>query len=668
MKIKVYDIECYKVWFYIFLYDPDTKKEYSFEISKWKNQLYELVSFIESCKSDDYWVGYNNVNYDFQVIQYIIDNYNNWHEREDIYSLIYDFSKWTISETDNGGFPKYRESSFSIPQIDLFKINHFDNKNKYTSLKWIQYMTNWPNLETMPHDFDDENLTQEQLIQDALYCRNDALSTYHFYLYTTGQVDHKFYKDNNKIQNRIDIYKEGLLPKEVINYSDVKIGDELNKKKYIERRGIELSDIYKLKRNRKPTKSFTFGDAIPDYVKFQTPELIEFYNKIKKEKVSLIQGDKTQYLCEFRGTTYSIMRGGIHSVDESRVIIPKEDEYLEDSDVGAQYPNAIDKRGLYPFHLGKEWTGVMRDTILQKDNYKQQGKKAQNKADKNRLKGLETMTKYQMNGGGFGKTLETDNWQYAPEVGYYCTIGNQFEILMLIEMLEMEGIHIISANTDGILALYKKSLGEKHKEICNKWEEIVGNNIRGKLEHTLFKALYSESVNHYIAIKEDGEVKIKGRFEIYGELSKNNSDKISRIERLAIQEYFAKGIPIDKTIKECKDLTMFLIGKKANRNYRWETLSRDGTREQYRSVIRFYISKNGKTLLKMKNIEADTKGAKVTKFFNGKKVTMCNKLPSEFPNDIDYSYYIDNIIPVIKGIEKDIKIEKFSSNPQMSLF
>lgn len=57
------------------------------------------------------------------------------------------------------------------------------------------------------------------------------------------------------------------------------------------------------------------------------------------------------------------------------------------------------------------------------------------------------MYKLALNAGYFGKTIETTNWQYGPEVGYYCTIGNQFEILMLIEMLSLKGIQCVSANT-----------------------------------------------------------------------------------------------------------------------------------------------------------------------------------------------------------------------------
>lgn len=42
---------------------------------------------------------------------------------------------------------------------------------------------------------------------------------------------------------------------------------------------------------------------------------------------------------------------------------------------------------------------------------------------------------------------EGSNWQYDPFSSLSCTIGNQFEILMLVESLELAGIHVVSANT-----------------------------------------------------------------------------------------------------------------------------------------------------------------------------------------------------------------------------
>ena len=76
-------------------------------------------------------------------------------------------------------------------------------------------------------------------------------------------------------------------------------------------------------------------------------------------------------------------------------------------------------------------------------------------------------------------------------------------------MLENEGIHCISANTDGITCLFKRDLQERYYEICANWEKIVGNDVNGKLEYQEYTKLIQESVNSYYAVKPDGKVKIK---------------------------------------------------------------------------------------------------------------------------------------------------------------
>ena len=207
------------------------------------------------------------------------------------------------------------------------------------------------------------------------------------------------------------ILEKGTLPKLVLNYSDSKIGDELNKIAYAKAKGIKSSEIYSLKQKRKPTKKFTFGNAIPEYVKFKTPEFNKFLKDISKVRVKL-NGEDQEFKFTYNGTIYSIMLGGIHSVSEAETIIPNENQLLKDSDVGAQYPHAIDKRGLYPAHLGKEWTGIMRETLDEKDFYKQAAKQVEG-LEKLKFKGLEGSAKLKLNAGGltiknidlFGKFL-----------------------------------------------------------------------------------------------------------------------------------------------------------------------------------------------------------------------------------------------------------------------
>ena len=402
MKIKVYDIETLMVMFYYLDYDPVTKEYVEFEISENRNDLFKLVKYLNDLKSEGYYmVGYNNVQYDFNVLQHIYDNHVTLSEMSnlDIAKYISEYSSLNIKTTNSGGFPQYAEHEFLVDQIDLLKINHFDNENRRTSLKWLQYMMCWPLVEGMPVDFNSLTLNEADLEKVRKYCKNDVMSTHEFYLYTIGEVEHEFYKGNNQILNRMTIIKEGLLPKSAMNYADSKIGDELNKIAYAKSKGIDVFEIYSIRKKRKPTKKFTFGDAIPDYVTFKTPEFNAFFNMVKKERVRLLD-DEQEYVFTYKGTTYVIAKGGIHSENISEIIIPKEDEYLDDSDVGAQYPNAIDKRGLYPSHLGPEWCGVMRNTIFEKDEYKQIGKGVSDPLEKLKWKGLETMKKLQMNGGG----------------------------------------------------------------------------------------------------------------------------------------------------------------------------------------------------------------------------------------------------------------------------
>jgi hypothetical protein len=116
---------------------------------------------------------------------------------------------------------------------------------------------------------------------------------------------------------------------------------------------------------------------------------------------------------------------------------------------------------------------------------------------------------------------------------------------MLIEEMELNNIHVVSANTDGIVCLFDKSLNDKYYEICHNWEKIVGNSEMGQLEYKDYKFLAQTSVNDYIALDTDNTIKRKGDFEIDSEIHKNNS---MRIVRIALTNYFINNIPIEDTI------------------------------------------------------------------------------------------------------------------------
>lgn len=662
MKIIVYDIECFSGCFLFCGLDIETGEVFSFELSRRKNELDSMIKFIESRK-EYHFVGFNNLKYDSQVMEYIIRNNKGWFDlsSDQILKKIKYFSNEVIEGQDYEEWSPYRETSLSFKQIDLFKIHHFDNKARRASLKWVAFMIDAEDIEELPFPHYQLEFSDEELDNIVNYCWKDIANTHKFYQLTIGETSNEFYKGKNKIQDRLDLIQEFKFPEQSMNFSDVKIGDEINKRGYCSIKSIDDKRLFAIRKARKATRKLTFNNCIPEYVKFETPQLKKFLDDIKPVRVNMGDGTKQEFHLYFHGCHYVIARGGIHTKDPSRMIVPGKNEIMRDADVGSQHPTTIVKRGLYPDHLGPEWLINYKSTIVRRQEYKEKGK-----TDK-RYKGLSDTYKLSLNGGGFGKTIDKTNWQYGPEVGYACTIGNQFEILMLVEMMELKGIKVVSANTDGILCLFDKNLEESYRAVCKRWEEIVGNTIDGKLEFTEFSLMAQESVGHYVAVETGGKLKIKGRFAVDGEVYKNNTKDIGRIERKALVDYFSKGIPPEDTIRNSRNIYDFFIGLKSTRDYHYETIL-DSKTEVYKRIIRYYVSKKGAKLLKIKNEDSDSNGVGMQRISDGSLVTIMNhKVDMQWDDyGIDYDYYIANCYRVMSRIEGKDYIYK--NNKQLNLF
>lgn len=658
MRVIIYDIETFKGFFLFCGLDLLTGVRHVYTVES----IDAMIRFIEDHK-DYHFVGYNNVRFDAQVMEYIIRNNKYWFNLnyQQIEERIHGFAQDVIHDQEYEAFPPYREKDLSFKQIDLLKIHHFDNLNRRAALKWIAFMIDAEDIEELPFPHFKDLFSEDEKRRATDYCWKDVDVTKKFYEYTIGDCDHEFYQGKNKIQDRLDIIEELKFPDEAINYANVKLGDEINKKTYCLIKGIDERQLYAIRKARKPTRKITFGDCIPSYIQFVTPEMQEFLEKMRPVRVNL-NGKKQFFPLEFRGIKYVIAQGGIHTEDPPRVIRVLSTEILRDADVGSQHPTAIIKRRLYPDHLGPEWLIGYESQRSRRVGYKAQAETSR------RYKGLSETFKDALNGGGFGKTIEKTNWQYGPEVGFGCTIGNQFEILLLVEALETRGIHVISANTDGVVALFGRELEENYKQACAWWEETVGNTgDMGRLEFTDFEVLAQENVNNYIAVKKGGKIKLKGRFVVDCEVHKNNTKDLGRIERKAIVDYFSKGVPVEQTVRNSRNIYEFCIGVKSTREYHYETVSKRTTVEEYKRIVRFYISNEGYKLIKVKNDDSDATGAEVTRIADGHLVTIFNKFVQK-PWDqygIDYDYYINSANSVIRKIE-GVNTEE---NPQqMSLF
>lgn len=319
MNVIIYDIETLLEYFLVVVYIPGEDKK-AFKINKNENNIDAFVSFADKYK-DYYWVGYNNLRFDSQVIEWVLRNYDQWHDLSslDICAKIHQKAQDVIHDANFDVFPEFRESDLSLKQIDLFKVNHFDNKNRMVSLKRLEFEMDLENIEEMPIKHDRVGMTDEEIDLTTEYCFNDVFATYQFYLITIGETDHPLYKENNQLELRQNIEEEFGIP--CLNYSDSKIGDEMIKKFYCQEKGIEYKNLPKKGFFR---KSVEVKYCIAKYVTFQTPELQAFLKKIKSTSLGL-QDDFKEEL-HFYGNVYSFMKGGLHT-ENSPKIFEADDEY-----------------------------------------------------------------------------------------------------------------------------------------------------------------------------------------------------------------------------------------------------------------------------------------------------------------------------------------------------
>lgn len=651
MNYTVYDIESLKNYFCYADISLNGNDIRVFEISKFKNNLKEFLNYYKTLKGQ---VGFNCLAYDAQVIHWIILNqkYLLPLEGEEIARQIYVRSNEVIQKANSNQWPDFNEKHFLVKQLDLFKVWHYDNKARMTGLKWLQFSMNWHNIEEMPIQHWTE-ITDEDTAKNVLtYCLNDIKSTREFYNITIGKTSDKLYKDVNKISLRKDV--ESQFGFNCLNYSDVKIGDEIMKSDYLKNSG---KDFYDVKNSiPKTIKLFEFGDCFPIYTKFETKELSEFVESLRHVVVDLF--NKQDFKFAFGTSKYTFAKGGLHSNDVPRVIIPKKNEILRDADVGSMYPNAIRKRKLFPSHLGEQWLQGYKDVIQSRLNAKDSFKKTKDK----KYKAIDEAYKLALNGGSFGKTNQAMSWQFDPFVTMCVTIGCQIDLLMLIEKLEMNGIKVMSANTDGVVSLFRKDQEEVYKRVCKEWEFIVGNNDLGILEYVDYKLYAQTSVNDYIAIKDDGKPKHKGDFMVDFELHKNKS---SRIIPLALEAFYMSGINPRTFIMSHKDIFDFCIGVKSVGSWYYEL--RGFNNGQYfnsrlQKTNRYYISNNGSKLMK-----CNSDGREGQQDAGPWVCTVYNKhVDKPFEDyDINYDYYVKRVYEIITNIQPEIVSEQYT---QLSIF
>jgi len=656
MKILIYDIETLLYMFYLHIYIPETDEHISFEIRKNKNDLLRLVDFMTS-HSDYYWVGYNNLEFDAQILEWIKRtrmhmDYDT--PAEEATRKIYNKAMEIIENTSYDIPVDFAEDELTNLQIDLYRIWNFNNRARKMSLKAIEFSICFENIEEMPVEPNAILNGEEDFQTIRKYCLNDVMATYSLYKITIGDTNIPIYKNKNKIEDRAIITKEFGL--QCLNYSDVKIGAEWNKKDYLKLTHVSASSL-------KPDKiNYPFGKKFREFfantVEFKT----DVVKNAIKEMANTFVTNKVQdfKIVLSNDLTVVLGKGGIHSKESARFIKPSVREIYYQCDIGSQYPNAIRKYKIEPKHL-PGWN----DIIVSKIERRLQYKKLARETKDNKYESMQMMAKNALNGGCYGRMIMKGDWQQDPSSALKITIGCQLEILMIIETLILKKFRVISVNTDGFDVIIPREKDEELKETLRYFEKKIGNEHLGRFEYTEFKWIAQTSVNDYIALKSNNETKLKGDFEIDKEIYKNTS---MRIVPVALYNYFIKGEYIHNTVMNHKNIYDFCIRKKSSKDFHYEGI-KDNKTSIYNKLIRYYVSKKGEKLYRVKNETSLSNAPNRSQVEPGYKCNVCNYLPSSTKVedcDINYEYYIEKAESILVRIVKSYK--RYKERHQLSLF
>ena len=206
---------------------------------------------------------------------------------------------------------------------------------------------------------------------------------------------------------------------------------------------------------------------------------------------------------------YKMGIGGLHSNEKCTVHHARAGLRIVDRDVTSYYPSLIINAGICPPSYGNAFQAVYRSLLERRVAAKREGNKVINEALKIVLNGT------------FGKLGSMYSMMYAPDQMIAVTLTGQIALLMLIESFDVSGFEVVSANTDGVVTLVPDDRRDLFEALVAAWEMTTGFNT----EETEYAHLYSKDVNNYIALKPDGEQKLKGLYAPVG-LSKNVTNAI----------------------------------------------------------------------------------------------------------------------------------------------
>lgn len=663
------------------------------------SQLLSLVSYINKMnahydtKTDENGViyqvpirydlyGFNNAGYDDLMIKALLMYFNHYDSKALCKKLKQISNKIIDLQKDKALFYEDKElqliRSYKLPYMTVdvqqiyglhsagVNVDKDGTRNKFgKSLKQTSINLKWHEL----LDFSLPPITEEE---NDMFYRKDIM-TYHNYSaeklnqFITEDFDRYVmpqYVEPMLHYNRNDVFLVCEIvrqkPDEVkLRYSITKafktnvmcsaranIADKLTVKFYSDMSGLHKDQFIKMRTQR---TRLSFDKIIFSHIKFKTKQLQDLLEDMKKIYIYHTNKDSFSREVEFYGTTYTLATGGIHSVDRPAIYESDENYVYLHHDYTSYYPSIMISYKIAPKHLNQssftKMMSYLKDTRV----------KCKHGGDVNVIDGVPNKIaaealKIVIN-SIYGKLGSELFFLYDRFAQMQVTINGQLMTMTLIEELELNGIHVISANTDGIVIKLPRDKFDLYKKITKEWNEY--NKMDADFEE--YEKIVTRDVNNYFDIQTNGDVEFKGALDPKQYIKDLKKGYDMPIVAEAVYQYFVNNVPVMETLRNHKNILDFCktqnIGKQFNVMY--YTIENGQQVKHYsQRHVRFYVSTKGIILQKENKSDEGIK----SKLASGLPVQVLNSLddaPIETRN-IDYGYYYRECYKIIDPIKLSI--------------
>jgi hypothetical protein len=611
-------------------------------------------------------IGFNIQNFDYPLYHYFILNHANFSKTRLFVAELKNKANNLIDNINNNRGHVNVIYSPVRKYIDIFKIRHYDNKAKMTSLKTLGFNLRMENVQELPIEHT-KLLTENEMNIVCDYLVNDLNTTEKAYEATLEDIE---------LRNGLS----SMFGFDMTNMNDAKIGQEIFVSIIKKRLGNDFV-IGKTIREYIDLK-----DVIFDYIKFESKEFNAILNYLKNKRIhdtknalTLIPFEELESVLPYmeiitkkklqknlnvvyKGFRYDFGVGGIHGSIKPGVYCEDDKYYIEDIDVTSYYPKLGIENELKPEHLGELFGEIYENIFNKRQEYPK--KSPPNIGLKLALNGV------------YGKSNSIHSPFFDPKYTMAITINGQLLLCMLAEKIvdEIENVTVLQINTDGLTVRLKRKDADKLSEIKKRWEKFTRLN----LENNFYSKMIIRDVNNYSAIDLKGNIKRKGGAFMYKvspselELHKNHS---MLVVPKAIEKYFYEGISVEEFITNHNDVYDFFKRVKLPKSYRLsmcelvlekkETFTKTGkskikvtesVKEIYslQNLTRYYVANKGYTITKIMPPLADKTENRISIVEKNYLCKDCNDLRKvdlkKLKENINFDYYIQKAYKVINAI------------------